>query len=83
MGSLSIRGGRDEHGMAGPEPIDGIESSIVLCNDKHFILVVLPGNANQPVVKKRQVRLAHGADDHGLVLGDEGRCFSERVVVIL
>lgn len=69
MGSLRIRGRRDEHGVARPTLINLKKRGIVLGNDKHFVLMLLPGNANQPVVKKRQVRVTHSADDHCTVLG--------------
>nr|POF08347.1 hypothetical protein CFP56_69824 [Quercus suber] len=57
MGSLKIRGRRDEHSVARPTLINLKKRGIVLGNDKHFVLMLLAGNANQPVVKKRQGRL--------------------------
>ena len=69
MGSLRIRGRWDEQGVARPTLINLEKRGIVLGNDKHFVLMLLRGNANQPVVKKRQVRVTHSADDHCTVLG--------------
>jgi hypothetical protein len=83
MGSLSIGRRWDEHGVTGPPLVHLIERGIVLGDHKHLILMLLPGNANQPVVKKRQVRLAHSANDHSPILGHKRRRLCERVVAPL
>lgn len=83
MGSLSIGRRWDEHGVAGPPLVHLIECGIVLSDHKHLILMLLPGNANQPVVKKRQVRLAHSANDHSPILGHKRRRLCQRVVAPL
>ena len=66
---MRIRGRWDEQGVARPTLINLEKRGILLGNDKHFVLMLLPGNANKPVVKKRQVRVTHSADDHCTVLG--------------
>lgn len=80
MGSLSIRRRWNQDGVARPPLIDLIKRGIVFSNHKHLVLVLLPGNADQPVVQKRQVRLAHGANNHRPVPGHKLRRLSQRVV---
>ena len=61
---LRIERGRDEDGVTSPFLVNFIQSSVILSNHKDFVLMLLPGEANQPVVEERQVRIAHCAYDH-------------------
>lgn len=57
MCCLGIAGrGRDQDGMTGPLPADHVKGGVVLGDDKHLVLMLLPGNANQLIrfgVQKR------------------------------
>lgn len=80
MSSLGIGSGRDQNGMAWPLLVDLVEGSIVLGDDKHLVLMPLPGDADEPVVEEGEVGLAHGADDDGAVLGHKGGSLGQSVV---
>lgn len=71
--------------MAGPEFINLIERGVILGDDKNLILMLLSGNADEPVAEKREVGLADGADDDGAVPvpGHERRRLGQRVVAPL
>lgn len=79
MGSLGVHHGRNENGVPGPFLVDPIQGGVVLRNDEHLLVVLQPRNADQPVVEKGQVGLAHGTDDQRPVLADEGSCLVEGV----
>lgn len=79
MGSLCVHYGRNEDGVPGPLPIHPIQGGIILRDDKHLLVVLLPGDADQPVVEEGQVGLAHGTDDQRPILGNEGSCLGEGV----
>lgn len=66
--------------MARPFFVNLIKSSVILGYYKDFVLVLLFGYTNQPIVEKGQVRLADGAEDDGAIFGDEGSGFGQRVV---
>lgn len=83
MSGLRIEGGRDENGVARPSLVNLVESSVILGDDEDFFLVLLPRDADQPVVEERQVSIAHRADDHSSVLGDEFDGLREGVVAPL
>lgn len=83
VSGLRIKRGRDENGVTRPSLVNLVESSVILSDHEYFVLVLLPGDADQPVVEERQVRIAHGADDHGAVLSCELNGLSEGVVAPL
>lgn len=72
MGNLSIWGRRNKNSMARPPVIHSIKRGIVLSNHQHLVLMLLPGNANQPIIEKRQIRLTHCTNDQSPVLGRKG-----------
>lgn len=80
VSSLRIRSGRDQNGMAGPLLVDLVEGGVVLGDDKHPILMPLPGDAYEPVVEEGEVGLADGADDDGAVLSHRGGSLGQSVV---
>lgn len=81
MGSLGIGSRGHKHGMARPLLIDFIKGGIILSDDEHLVLVLLPCNTNQPVVEKRQVRLANCTNNHITILGHKRRRFSQCVLM--
>lgn len=83
MSRLGIGSGRDEDGVARPELIDLIERGVIFSNHKDLVLMLLPGDADEPVGEEREVGLADGADDDGPVPGDERRRLGQRVVAPL
>ncbi|KAJ0590378.1 hypothetical protein HanRHA438_Chr04g0192551 [Helianthus annuus] len=64
MSNLSIRSRRNQDSMTRPPGINNIQSGIILSNNKHLLMMLLPLNTNQPVIQKRQVRLAHRTHNH-------------------
>lgn len=80
MCRLRIRSRRDQNRVPRPPLIDLIKRGIVLGDHEDLLVVLVPGNANQPVIKEGQVRLAHGAHDHRPVLGHDRRRLSQSVV---
>lgn len=54
---------RDEYGMTRPPLVDFVQSSVIFSDDKNIFLMILSRNTNQPVVEKRQERIAYGADN--------------------
>lgn len=80
MRRIGMKHGRDKDSVARPKLIDPIERSVVLSNDKDHVLSVVDGNAYQPIVEKRQVRLAHNADNDRTVFGDKGECLLECIM---
>lgn len=80
VSGLRIEGGRDENGVTRPLLVNLVESSVILGDHEDFVLMILPGDADQPVVEERQVWIAHCADDHCAVLSDETNGLSEGVV---
>lgn len=77
---LRIERGRDEDGVTSPFLVNFIQSSVILSNHKDFVLMLLPGEANQPVVEERQEGIANGADDHSPVLSDKLSRLREGIV---
>lgn len=59
MSNLSIRGRRNKHSMTRPPLINLEQCDIILSNDKHFLMMLLLHNTNQPIIQKGQVRLTH------------------------
>nr|BAE99728.1 hypothetical protein [Arabidopsis thaliana] len=66
--------------MTRPLFVDFVQSSIVFSDHKNFFLMFLSRNANQPVVKKRQERVANSTDDHSLVLSNKLNGLSKGIV---
>lgn len=81
MGGLGVGGRRDQDGMAGPPPIDLVERSVVLGDDDHLVLALLPGDADEPVIQEGKVGATNSAYDDGAITGGEGRSVGERVVL--
>lgn len=69
--------------MTRPPLINLKQSSIVLSNNKHFLMLLLPHNANQPVIQERQVRFTNNTDYKGIVLGHKGSSFRQGIVTPL
>ena len=80
MSNLIIRSRRYEHSMTRPPSINSIQRLIILRYNQHFLMMLLPHNTNQPVIQKRQVRMAHRTHNYRTpVLRHKRRRFSERV----
>lgn len=79
MRRLCIGSRRDQNRVPRPPLINLIERGIVLGDHEHLLVVLLPGDADQPVIEEGQVRLAHGAHDHRPVLGHERRRLRQSV----
>lgn len=63
---------RDKNGMTRPFLVDFVQSSVIFSDHKNIFLMILSRNTNQPVVEKRQERIAYSADDHRrLILSDK------------
>lgn len=81
MGSLGIRSRWDQDGVAGPPAVNLVEGGVVLGDDDHLLLTLLPCDADEPVIQEGEIGLADGANNDGAVASGEGRSASERVVL--
>lgn len=68
--------------MTRPLIINPKKSIKILSNHQNLVLVAMPGNADKPIVQKRQVRLANDANDDGPVVApaDERNNIVEGVI---
>jgi hypothetical protein len=80
VSGLRIERRRNENGVTRPFLVNFVESSVILSDDENLILMLLSRNTNQPIVEKRQVRIANGAYDHSPVLSYEFDSLREGIV---
>ena len=77
---LRVKSWRNQNGVARPLGVDFVKSSITLSDHENLVLMLLPRNADQPVVEERKEGIAHGAGDQSAILSDELGGFSEGIV---
>lgn len=79
MSGSRLQRRRHQNSVARPPLIHLIERGIIFSNHQNFILMLLPRDANQPVVQKRQISLAYRTNDQRAVLRDVSSRIGERV----
>ena len=78
---LRVKSWRNKNGMARPLGVDFVKSSVILSDHENLVLMLLPRNADQPVVEERKEGIAYGAYDQSAILSDELGGFSEGIVI--
>jgi len=81
MGGMRFQNRGNKHSMTRPSLINFIQSGIILSNNQDLILMILPGNTNQPIVQELQVRLTNNTNNDSPISTHKGNRLFEGVIL--